>query len=316
MVNRNCYVCGGARHHEILRQECDDSYLSLIDPKLNRECRAIVVCENCGFVFHSPTLTDEEIAAMYERFRDADFRKETPDHYFDRITSLPKEESLNYQKVQKLNLLMAKYGPARQPRTIYDVGIGGGVFVKTFLDYAQGSWTAYGVEPTRSYAELAARRLGIPVKSQFYEPQLFGHRFDLITAIKVIEHARNPIAFLKGLRQDLQDDGIVYVEVPNMKELFSLPADHDQLLYTHLYFYSDRIFEHLCRMAGFQIVWTEQTLNREGDWDLNSILRKDPAGSTYACRMPLYDYREILGMRRSPPHAPERPPSEESRVQV
>ena len=299
MVEKSCYVCGGSQHHEILRQDCDDHYLNLVNPKLNQEYRAIVVCESCGFVFHSPTLTDDEIAVMYERFRDTDFRNETPDHYFDRITTLPKSESLNYQKVQKLNLLIAKYGPARQHRTIYDVGIGGGVFVKTFLDYAEGKWEAYGVEPTRSYAELAARRLRILVKSQFYEPQLFDLRFDFITAIKVIEHARDPIAFLKGLRQDLEDDGIVYVEVPNMKEIFTLPPDHDQLQYTHLYFYSDRVFEHFCRMASFQIVWMEQTLNREGDWDLNLILKKDLARPDYARRMPLYDYRDILKMRSS-----------------
>ena len=299
MVEKSCYVCGGSQHHEILRQDCDDHYLNLVNPKLNQEYRAIVVCESCGFVFHSPTLTDDEIAVMYERFRDTDFRNETPDHYFDRITTLPKSESLNYQKVQKLNLLIAKYGPARQHRTIYDVGIGGGVFVKTFLDYAEGKWEAYGVEPTRSYAELAARRLGILVKSQFYEPRLFDLRFDFITAIKVIEHARDPIAFLKGLRQDLEDDGIVYVEVPNMKEIFTLPPDHDQLQYTHLYFYSDRVFEHFCRMASFQIVWMEQTLNRESDWDLNLILKKDLTGPDYACRMPLYDYSDILKMRSS-----------------
>jgi len=301
VVKKQCYICGGAGHHEILRQDCEDQYLNLIDPKLNREYRAIVVCVDCGFVFHSPTLTDDEIAVMYERFRDTDFRKETPDHYFDRITGLPKNESLNYQKVQKLNLLIAKYGPLRQHRTIYDVGIGGGVFVKTFLDYAEGHWQAYGVEPTRSYAELAGRRLKIPVKSQFYMPQIFGLSFDLITAIKVIEHARDPIAFLKGLRQDLEDDGIVYIEVPNMKEIFSLPPDHDQLQYTHLYFYSDRILEHFCRMAKFQIVWMEQTVNREGDWDLNLILKKDQVSGECTYRMPLYDYRDILKMRDSSP---------------
>ena len=157
----------------------------------------------------------------------------------------------------------------------------------------------WGGEPTRSYAELAAGRLGFLVKIQFYEPQLFDLRFDFITAIKVIEHAKDPIAFLKGLRQDLEDDGIVYVEVPNMKEIFTLPPDHDQLQYTHLYFYSDRVFEHFCRMASFQIVWMEQTLNRESDWDLNLILKKDLTGPDYACRMPLYDYRDILKMRSS-----------------
>ena len=271
--------------------------MNLINPKLNLEYRAIVVCEGCGFVFRSPTLTDAEVAVMYEHFRDTDFRKETPDEYFDRITTLSKSESLNYQKVQKLNLLIAKYASAKQSRSIYDVGIGGGVFVKTFLDYAEGQWSAYGVEPTCSYAELAARRLEIPVKSQFYEPGLFGRKFDFITAIKVVEHAMDPIAFLKGINADLEDDGMVYVEVPNMKEIFSLPPDHDQLQYTHLYFYSDRVFGHFCKLAGFHIVWMEQMVNPEGDWDLNVILKKEAKLNNYTPQMPLYDYKEILRMR-------------------
>ena len=274
MIEASCYVCGSKDKAEIVRQEFRDGYLALVDESLNEVPRAIVACRRCGFVFHDPTLTDSEIMVMYEKYRDVDFRGETPDAYFDRITSLPIEESLNYRKTMEMNALLPEHLPNKKRRAIYDVGAGGGVFLNTFLEYADGEWEGYGVEPTPSYAELAGRRLGIPVKSGMYEPGLFDRTFDFITLIKVLEHVPDPIGFLMDLRSDLEDDGILYVEVPNALEIESLPSDHDQLQYTHLFFYSTPIFEYFFRRAGFEAVLIRVDQNPEGDCDTIAYLKK------------------------------------------
>jgi SAM-dependent methyltransferase len=178
-----------------------------------------------------------------------------------------------------LNDLVRIFLPKKKIRTFYDVGTGGGVFVKTFLDHAVGSWTAYGVEPTESYAELAARRLNIPVIQGFYRPGLHSVKFDLITANKVLEHAEDSIEFLKGFHRDLALDGMVYIEVPNAKEIFTLPPDHDQLLYEHLFFYSANVFEYICAQADFEVVWKDEPQNAEGEVDLIVVLKKKLSSS-------------------------------------
>jgi SAM-dependent methyltransferase len=238
-----------------------------------------VMCNGCGFIYHTPTLDHEEVLLMYKNFRDTSFRGETPDEYFDRITRIPKEDSFNYKKTLLLNDLMTKFLPEKKKRSLFDVGTGGGVFVKTFLDYADGGWKAFGVEPTPSYAELASRRLHIPVKTGFYEPRIYDTTFDLITANKVVEHSGDAIEFLKGFYQDLSDDGMVYIEVPNAKEIFTLPPLHDQLLYDHLYFFSDKVMEYVCDKASFEIVWKSEPQNEKGEIDLIVVLKKKTACS-------------------------------------
>jgi SAM-dependent methyltransferase len=269
-----CYFCGGEERRSLVEQKFEDRYLALIDPGLNREARAIVECTACGFVFHYPTLTDQELETLYARYRNAEFRSETPDQYFDRIVSLPTDESLNYQKTTVLNNYVDAYMPAKPVRRMYDVGTGGGVFVKTFLDHCRGEWQAYGVEPTALYAELAARRLNIPVVNGYYKRGLYPHKFDLITANKVLEHSRDPRQFLRDLREDVDEQGLIYVEVPNAKEVFTLPPDHDQLQYDHLFFFSDRTLSEMVAECGLKIVDIRQPKLAGGEIDLSVLMQR------------------------------------------
>lgn len=298
MIETSCYLCKSDRRATVAEQTFVDPYLSLIDERLNERPRAIVVCRDCGFAYHNPTLTPDEIRTLYLRYRDTGFRGESGDAYFDRITSLPLEQSFNWQKVQKLNPLLEKYLPAKPVRSVYDIGAGGGVFLKTFLDHAIGRWEACGVEPTVSYAELAARRLGIPVLGTMYRAALFERKFDFITIIKVLEHAPDPIGLMADMLTDLEQAGLVYVEVPSVREVGSLPENHDQLTYTHLNFYSAQTLRYILDRAGFELLSLDEVPNPGGDWDLIALLRKRQ-GSEANWRFPLQDYREVVALRQT-----------------
>lgn len=45
------------------------------------------------------------------------------------------------------------------------------------------------------------------------------HDFDVVTAIDVIEHLENPVAFLRGLKHLLANDGIAIVTTPNVENI-------------------------------------------------------------------------------------------------
>ena len=44
-----------------------------------------------------------------------------------------------------------------------------------------------------------------------------GSKFDIITAVDIIEHVENPWAFLRSCNESLSDNGIVIVSTPNME---------------------------------------------------------------------------------------------------
>jgi SAM-dependent methyltransferase len=258
MRRRDCIVCESRDKQTLAEQEFRDDYLELIDPAYQRERRRLVVCGSCGFVYHDPQIDERDIAVLYERFRDSSFRSESPDAYFDRITSLSNAESENFAKVtwlrERLPELLERGG------SLLDIGCGGGVFIHTFLENC-ARWTGAGVEPTPAFAELAGRRLGQPVVAGSYRPGLFApRRFDLVTINQVLEHVVDPIRFLVNVRRDLADGGVVYLEVPDVLDFASLEPTHDRFHMQHLWIFSEASLTNVCRRAGYAVVALDRQL--------------------------------------------------------
>jgi len=250
------------------------------------------MCKRCGFSYHNPTLSKRELTRLYDCYRDEFFRKESPDEYFDRITSLPHSESQNYKKTLRLDQLLEKYcGSLKgdKKNCIYDVCTGCGVFVKTFLDHSRYAWQAFGLEPTPAYAALAKRRLSIPIANSFYRPRIFERKFDLITANKVLEHSEDPIGFLRGLREDLDIGGMIYIEVPSVREVVTLPHDHPQLGYDHLMFFSKETLGYMAKKAGLLIHELNEVIHENGEVDLLLVATRneDDDGSDVDVAFPL-----------------------------
>lgn len=290
----DCIVCGCARKGVLAEQTFADDYMDMADAAYKGRVRRMIVCEDCGFVYHDPQLDADDQAVLYSKFRDATYRGETPDQYFDRITGLPPEQSENTRKVEWLRARTA--GRLDQPGTLLDVGCGGGVFIHTFLRLCP-SWDACGVEPTLTFAALAARRLGKPVIGGVYQPGLFpGRRFDLITVNQVLEHLLDPIGFLKDLRSELAPGGLIYLEVPHIADIGHLPATHDRFLMQHLWFFSETSLTNVCRIAGYEPIAVEKELTiRDRN---NAVLLMKPAAAGAKVELAHDDPAAIRAMSR------------------
>lgn len=268
----DCVVCGSKERRTIAEQKFRDEYLDLIDPAYQDERRRWVACTDCGFLYHDPQLDAQDAETLYAKFRDASFRNETPDDYFDRITSLPREQSENAAKVEWLGRTLPEL--AGKHGRVLDVGCGGGVFLHTFLQYFPG-WQAFGVEPTVAFANLAARRLGRPVLAGNYSVGVCGTGFDLITCNQVLEHTISPKEFLQGTYDDLATDGHLYLEVPDTSDFETLPADHDRFLMQHLWYFTNDSLRRLASAVGFRVVVAETQVTKRGRNNLIAVLRRE-----------------------------------------
>jgi len=104
------------------------------------------------------------------------------------------------------------------------------------------------IEP--SYQESSDERL--KYIRGFYETQSFGEKYKCIIHSHVFEHAYNPIDFLKKIFEDLTDDGVQFISIPNMK--YWLRQGYTNTInFEHTYYLDEFVLEHVLLKAGFVI---------------------------------------------------------------
>ena len=287
----NCYICDSDDASLVVEQKFVDKYLSLIDPTYNQGPRSLVACNVCGLVYRRPQIDEADATSLYENFRDSTVLTETPDEYFDRISSLPAGESENHAK---LTWLQGHIGDflGTPGRRVLDIGCGGGVFLHKFMEWYPG-WAGFGVEPTPAFADLARRRAELEVAEQMYQPGIFERGFDLICILQVFEHVLDPITFLRGVAADLAEGGFAFIESPHLSDLPHMPADHDRFHAHHVYVYTCSTFEYMCAKAGLTVDFWGVDVTVRDKRNFSALVRR---GTSEAPVFPLNDVAEVLSM--------------------
>lgn len=98
------------------------------------------------------------------------------------------------------------------PKTVLEVGCGAGGILAGFKD---AGCEVLGLDFDESYLK-AAKNNDIPVKRGSLEQLEPNSKFDLIILSHVLEHIVEPLPFLRQLFMYLEDDGLLYIEVPSL----------------------------------------------------------------------------------------------------
>lgn len=86
----------------------------------------------------------------------------------------------------------------------------------------------------------------------FYETQSFDEKYKCIIHSHVFEHAYNPIDFLKKIFEDLTDDGVQFISIPNMRHWLK-QGYTNTINFEHTYYLDEFVLEHVLARAGFCI---------------------------------------------------------------
>ena len=146
--------------------------------------------------------------------------------------------------VETLRRLQPREGWKR----ILDIGCGDGLFFPQLRQFGE----VEGVEPD---AEMVAA--DNPDRANIYiggfdanfQPS---HKYSLIVMLDVLEHLRDPVAALRGVRDLLESDGTFLITVPAFMLLWT---NHDALNH-HFTRYTQRQFRSVAEQAGLRV--TEQ----------------------------------------------------------
>ena len=285
--HRLCPACGERRARTLHR----------------RPARRILRC-TCGLVFIDPLPSEAEVAAREaEAFR-GELLAETR-AMFDAYGRGYRDDD---PVVRAFTRHLATLGRLAAGRRLLDVGVGTGLLVHLAR---QAGWDATGVDICAEAAERAGREFGVAVAvGDFLAVDLRGG-YDAITMADVVEHSRDPRAFLARAHALLAPGGVLYVGVPNHRSLVYLAGDAlgwlpgtgglvDRLYVpNHYQYFTPQALAALAREAGFTVAALEQENSYLGRYELSPVVRGGLAVLLAAGRAVGMESRLALFARRA-----------------
>lgn len=132
---------------------------------------------------------------------------------------------------------------------VLEIGGASGCLLQHFLPYEKNfTWTI--VEPSEQKFTEDARVRYIP---EFFETYDFDKKYNTLVHSHLFEHVYDPIKFLTKVNNLLEDDGLHYITLPNMKHWLE-QGYTNTLLFEHTFYVDYDILGYLLSKTGFEII--------------------------------------------------------------
>lgn len=238
LMNKNaCPFCGSTQAH-------------LYNPTVwDRPDMQVYQCESCDLVYLFPMMTEEEEKTFYANYneylraRDAGPKKSIKAQF--EVALSEAERRVSYIR-----------DTIHSKMRILEIGSSTGAFSKLIKDYV---FEVLGVEPCVAHATYMTA-LGLPHVADIDKLNMRKReRFDGVAMFHVLEHIRDPLFYLKNLREKYLAGGYLWVEVPNVKDALLTFYRCEQFVKfycqsTHCCYFSPETLRVMTEAAGFKTV--------------------------------------------------------------
>jgi SAM-dependent methyltransferase len=252
-----CGLCGAREFTTAATRDRHDSGL----------CTAL--CNYCGLAQSNPRPVDE----WYEYFYKTWF---WPLYVGEKARDLRALFYLDDQplKGRLIGERLRKEYPERHARFL-DIGCGLGGLVG-YMKSACPAWEIEAVEPAEEAADFVAQNFGLPVHCVPLEKISGIGTYDVISMVHVLEHSLNPGQFLRTVSGILANDGLLYIEVPDLMSRKWRGADF--LHVAHNYIFDNKTLAEAVESAGMRVVkMIRSPVQAAWPWAMGAFVRKMPA---------------------------------------
>jgi len=268
-----------------------------------RPTRRILRCA-CGLVYVDPLPTPEESA----RLETAALRGETQAEVRGMWDAYGRGYRPDDPIVRAFGRHLATLGTLTEGRRLLDVGAGTGLLIHLARE---AGWEAGGVDLSPEAAGRAAAEFGVAVTIGDFATAPLAGPYDAITMGDVLEHTRNPRAFVARARALLAPGGVLYVAVPNLRSLAFLAVDWIGLLpgggavadrlYVpyHYEYFSPATLGRLLAESGFRVERMERENPHLARYRLHALVHAALAAVLAASRLVGLEARLVVFARRA-----------------
>ena len=202
-------------------------------------------CKNCGLI---------------------QFDCEPVEYYRDVIRSGGYSTTMTELRRSQYSHLIDKYN--LEGKKFLEVGCGQGEFLNVLKEFPV---EAFGIENKEDLVELAKDK-GLNVKQDFMENEdtvIEGAPFDVFLSFKFLEHQPNPNDMLKGIYNNLSDEGMGLITVPSFEYILENDGYYE-LIRDHIAYYTFETLRFTLEKNGFMVL-EEEMINRD---TLSVIVKK------------------------------------------
>jgi SAM-dependent methyltransferase len=216
------------------------------------------ICADCGFIFMNPPFSTKTIQSFYT---EGYYTGKAEFSYTDERRTERFSAHVHRARLNTISRFVSK-------GRLLDIGSSFGLFLKTAAD----RYEPWGVELSEYAANWSAENTGAHIfhgSVDAFRPEI---RFDVITAIEVIEHIAEPVAFLEKCYSLLNPNGLLVLQTADMSawQAIRAGAQYHYFLPGHLSYFTERNLSDALRRAGFRTV----RAFRPVDFGLSAKLRK------------------------------------------
>ncbi len=206
----------------------------------------ITRCGGCDFVFTNPIPSEEELKRFY-----SNYAGESGDAYvpYDSLT-----RKLKYAAFARF---IKRYFPAGKKIRMLEIGCSQGDLLQAVHEDAR--FEALGIDYAVNSVNHA-RKIGLNAEvSDLFSKQFPDGSFDLVVSIHVIEHVREPRAWLAEIHRVLAKDGVVFLVTPNVGHFKARMAGKNWKYWGppgHLWYFSPKTMSRLATQIGFETIFS------------------------------------------------------------
>lgn len=214
----------------------------------NRDFPKHHICRKCGFVYMYPLPSKEELDTYYE------------DSYWEKHHNstglVDKALDQSFDNRSKAIFEWCKPFIKDESTRVLEIGAGYGhnlAYIKH-----QSNCIIEGIEPSREGANNAEKSYGIKTFNGFLEDFESEKKYDIIILSHVFEHFFNPTEALFIIRKLINEEGVLFIEVPNILE--PNPRKHKLGWFSkeHISYFSKDKLNYMLKLNGFDMFRCEE----------------------------------------------------------
>lgn len=243
--------------------------------KIEKKRLETYICADCNHIFRSP-IAEEDAQLIYNNYYAF--------YPFENLESMNEPYRIPFRRV-----FHDVYQTIQRPATLLEVGCGSSEQL--------GFFRTYGIKAFGIDRSVFVDKSSSDIISGVYEEYDFPHRFDTIVSRFSLEHLNDVHGFFRKVEQDLNADGVLFIQVPNVYafagSLIPLFLAHEHIHYFNPYSLHVAAVEN-----GFQVV----AAHYDGSQSIIFALRREDAPirqrPMIIPKVPDGFYRDYLERRR------------------